>query len=97
MAEKMMRELCITKGTLASRKLEDLLPGNTMETCSCFRYLPIVGRTPVAIRSLSSSVGLQKMIHYKPVQITIDAPGLAKVFIDLVARHNDLPDLIISD
>ena len=40
---------------------------------------------------------LTKMIHYKPVQITIDATGLVKVFIDLVARHNDLSDLIVSD
>ena len=40
---------------------------------------------------------LTKMVHYKPVQITIDAPGLVKVFIDLVARHNNLSNLIVSD
>ena len=27
---------------------------------------------------------LTKMVHYKPVQITIDAPGLAEVIIDVV-------------
>ena len=42
-------------------------------------------------------VWLTKMIHYKPVQITIDAPGLAKVLIDLAAQHHDLPDLIVNN
>ena len=46
---------------MASRKIENLLPENTMETCSCFRYLLIVGRAPVTIRFLSLSVGLQKL------------------------------------
>ena len=27
------------------------------------------------------------MVLYKPVQITINAPGLAEVFIDLIVRH----------
>ena len=49
MAERMMREWCITKGTLVSKKLENLLPGNTMRTCSCFQYLLIIGRILVAI------------------------------------------------
>ena len=37
------------------------------------------------------------MIYHKPVQIIVDAPGLTKIFIDLVAQHNDLPNLILSD
>ena len=40
---------------------------------------------------------LTKMLHYNPVQITIDKPDFAKVFIDLVAQNFNLPDLIISD
>ena len=40
---------------------------------------------------------LTKMVHYKPVKITIDTPGLAKVIIDVVVRHHGLPDLIVTD
>lgn len=31
---------------------------------------------------------LTKMIHYEPIQITIDAPGLAEVILDVVTRHH---------
>ena len=37
------------------------------------------------------------MVHYEPVKVTIDAPGLAEVIIDVVVRHHGLPDSIISD
>lgn len=40
---------------------------------------------------------LTKMVHYKPVQVTIDAPGLVKVIIDVIMRHHGLPDSIISN
>ena len=40
---------------------------------------------------------LTKMVHYEPVKVTIDAPGLAEVIIDVVVRHHGLPDSIISD
>ena len=40
---------------------------------------------------------LTKMVHYKPVKIIIDAPGLAEVIIDVVVQHHGLPDSIISD
>ena len=40
---------------------------------------------------------LTKMVHYEPVKITINAPGLAEVIIDVVVRHHDLLDYIISD
>ena len=40
---------------------------------------------------------LIKMVHYKPVKVTIDAPGLAEVIIDVVVRHHDLPDSIVID
>ena len=33
---------------------------------------------------------LTKMIHYEPVKVTIDAPGLAEVIIDMVVRHHGL-------
>ena len=40
---------------------------------------------------------LIKMVHYKPVKVTIDAPGLAEVIFDVVVRHHDLPDSIVTD
>ena len=40
---------------------------------------------------------LTKMVHYEPVKVTINAPGLAEVIIDVVVRYHGLPDSIISD
>ena len=40
---------------------------------------------------------LTKMVHYKPIKVIIDAPGLAKVIIDVVVRHYGLPDSIVTD
>ena len=40
---------------------------------------------------------LTKMVHYELVKVTIDAPGLAEVIIDVVVRHHGLLDSIISD
>ena len=40
---------------------------------------------------------LTKMVHYKPVKITIDAPDLAEVIINVVVRYHNLLDSIITD
>ena len=40
---------------------------------------------------------LTKMINYKPVKITINILGLAKIIIDIVIWHYLLPDSIITD
>ena len=40
---------------------------------------------------------LTKMVHYEPVKVTINAPGLAEVIINLVVRHHGLPDSINND
>ena len=40
---------------------------------------------------------LTKMVHYEPVKVTINAPELAEVIIDVVVRYNGLSDSIISD
>ena len=40
---------------------------------------------------------LTKMVHYEPVKVTNDAPGLAKVIIDVVVQHHGLPDSIMTD
>ena len=40
---------------------------------------------------------LTKMVHYKPVKVTINAPGLAEVIIDVVVRHHGLPDSIVTN
>ena len=40
---------------------------------------------------------LTKIVHYKSVKVTINAPGLAKVIIDVVVRYHGLPDSIVID
>ena len=40
---------------------------------------------------------LTKMVFYKPVKVTIDAPSLTKVIINVVVRHHSLPDSIVTD
>ena len=40
---------------------------------------------------------LTKMVYYEPVKVTIDAPGLAEVIIDVVVRHHGLSDSIVTD
>ena len=40
---------------------------------------------------------LTKIVHYKPVKVTINAPGLAEVIIDVVVRHHGLPDSIVTN
>ena len=42
-------------------------------------------------------VVVDRMVHYKPVQTTIDAPGVAKVITNVIVRHHGLPDSIVSD
>ena len=40
---------------------------------------------------------LTKMLYYKLVKVTINAPGLAEVILVKIVWHHGLPDLIISD
>ncbi len=40
---------------------------------------------------------LMKMVHYVPVKVTIDVPGLAEVIIDVVVRHHGVPESIVTD
>ena len=37
------------------------------------------------------------MVHYKPVKVTINAPSLAEVIIDMVVRHHGLSNSIVTD
>ena len=37
------------------------------------------------------------MVYYKPVKVTINAPGLAEIIINIVVRYHDLPDSIVID
>ena len=37
------------------------------------------------------------MVHYEPVKVTRNAPGLAEVIINVVMWHHDLLDSIICD
>ena len=40
---------------------------------------------------------LTKMVYYEPAKVTIDALGFTKVIIDVVVKHHDLPDSIVSN
>ncbi len=40
---------------------------------------------------------ITKMVHYVPVKVTIDAPGLAEVIINVVVRHHRVPESIVTD
>ena len=40
---------------------------------------------------------LTKIVHYEPVKVTIDSPGLAEVILNVVVHHHGLPDLIVTD
>ncbi len=40
---------------------------------------------------------LTKIVHYEPIKVTIDAPGIAEVILDVVVRHHGLPNSIVSD
>ena len=40
---------------------------------------------------------LMKMVYYEPVKVIINAPGLAKVIIDVIVRHHNLLDSIVTD
>ncbi len=40
---------------------------------------------------------LTKMVYYKPIKITINTPGLAKVIIDVVVRYHGVPESIVMD
>ncbi len=38
-----------------------------------------------------------KMVYYVPVKITIDASGLAEVIINVVVRHHEVMESIVTD
>ncbi len=37
------------------------------------------------------------MVYYELIKVTIDAPGLAEVIIDVVVHHHGVPESIIID
>ena len=40
---------------------------------------------------------LTKMVYYKPIKVTINAPGLVEVTLDVLIQHHDLSNLIVFD
>ena len=40
---------------------------------------------------------LSKMVYYKPIKVTIDAPKLAEVIVDVVVWQHGLPDSIVTN
>ncbi len=37
------------------------------------------------------------MVDYEPVKVTIDAPGIVEVIIDVVVHHYGVPESIVMD
>ncbi len=40
---------------------------------------------------------LIKIVHYKPIKIIINTPGLAKVIIDMFVYHHGVQESIVTD
>lgn len=40
---------------------------------------------------------LTKIVHYKPVKVTIDASRLAEGILNVIVRYHELSDSIITD
>ena len=40
---------------------------------------------------------LTKIVHYKPVKVSIDTPGLAEVIIDVVVWYHGLPNSSVTN
>ncbi len=40
---------------------------------------------------------LTKMIHYEPIKVTIEVPGLAELIIDVIVRYHGVPESIVID
>ncbi len=40
---------------------------------------------------------LTKIVYYKPVKVMIDTTRLAKVIINVVVRHHEIPESIVMD
>ncbi len=40
---------------------------------------------------------LTKMVYYEPVKVTINAPSLAEVIIDVIVRHHGVSESIVTD
>lgn len=37
------------------------------------------------------------MVHYKPVKVKIDVPGIAKIILDMIVKYHGFLDSIVSD
>ena len=40
---------------------------------------------------------LTKMVYYELVKVTIDAPGLAEMIINVIVCHHGVPESIVTD
>ncbi len=40
---------------------------------------------------------LTKIVHYKPVKVTIDTPSLAEVIINVAVHHHGVLESIVTD
>ena len=73
---RMLKVLGFTKGILASKRLENLLPRNAIKTYNCYQYLFIDWKTT----TYNSNLVIIDL-HNEPMQILINAFGLLEIFI----------------
>lgn len=59
-------------------------------------FISINGKTKAYNTILVILDCLIKIVHYKPVKVSIDTSSLTEVIIDIIVRHHNLPNFIIS-
>ena len=98
-------DICLASKTVCHKPYDDLqLISVPMHWWKAF-LMDFVAGLPLSINWKKNSYDSilvivnrpMKMIHYKPVKITLNILGLAKVIIDMIVCHHGLPDLIITD
>ena len=98
-------DICLTSNTIRYKAYGDLqsLPISTHQLKNLF--MDFVTGLPLFADWKGDSYDsilvivnqLTKMVHYKPVKVTINALRLAEVILDVIVMHHDLSDSIVTD
>ncbi len=59
--------------------------------------VPIIGKSESYNFILVIVNYLTKMVHYKPIKVMIDTPGLTEVIINVVMHYHNIPKSIVMD
>ena len=98
-------DVCLTSKTVCHKPYEDLqslpVPIHRWKDLS----IDFVTGLPLSVDWKGDSYNsilvivnrLTKMVHYEPAKVTIDAPRLAEVIINVIVRHHGLPDSLVTN